>query len=478
VYRNSGDESAASLSRAELERITTDPRFNLSLSTKAPNSLATFFGSFPQDSVTYKMPPGFLKFAEHPGENRAFFEELRAMMNQPDANPVKLYDGQPDADGSNPERKQRSLISSVLELAEKAFAGLTNNPLGAKHIADDAMPRPERMGILEIATLIPSALRDPVIKVIQDPLRSAADAADYLLLMTYSTSMFSNYTTTKPDSVGKTRDNLDEISFTKSITGVPISPEVNYFFQSEWEYLYSGHDNAAKNLNSVTRLLFIVRLVCNYITVFSVKEVTAIVSSIQSAFAWLPPLGLILGELARAAFVAAETVIDIAALRTGHKVPLLKRASSGEWVCSPSGIVNAISNIISSEAVDGNNYKNERGLTYSNYMQFFFITKAVFNVGGRTDAATELARRTGDLIEWNIINYRNGVFSDEEKMAEALSKDNAFRLTEMKTDFSITTTVDLRMLFLSLAFAQDFSDSRGIGVPSAMPVIVTEFRGY
>jgi hypothetical protein len=48
----------------------------------------------------------------------------------------------------------------------------------------------------------------------------------------------------------------------------------------------------------------------------------------------------------------------------------------------------------------------------------------------------------------------------------------------MKTDFSLTTTVDMRMLFLSMLFARNFSDSRGIGMPETLPVAVTDYRGY
>ena len=158
----------------------------------------------------------------------------------------------------------------------------------------------------EIAKIMPQVSKEPVSNVISDPLGSVTRAADYLLLLSYCTSVFSNYITARPDSTGKKRGELSGINFPKSITGVVLSPEVNYFFQSEWEYLYNGSDNAAKNLSAVSRLIFIVRLICNYITVFSVREVTMIVTSIKTAFAWCPPMAIVLGELARAAFVAAE----------------------------------------------------------------------------------------------------------------------------------------------------------------------------
>jgi hypothetical protein len=477
-YRNADNPSAPSLSRTELASITSSSSFALSESISAANSRAAVFAAFPENSVGYSMPPGFMKFYEYPGENRPFFDELTAMVNQPDFDPIKLYDGQENKGGSNSEGKQRNMISSLLELVESAYTGLTNEPLGAKNINDAETPAPERLGILDIAKLLASAYVDPVSGVVDDPAGSLARAGDYLLLLTYDASAFSNYSTTKPGSIGKTRDELSGIDFLDSVTGVPISPRVNYFYQSEWEYLYHGSQNADENLRAVTKLLFIVRLICNYITVFSVSEVSLVVAGIEAAFAWCPPLGVVLGELARAAFVAAETLVDVASLRSGHKVPFLKSAVAGEWVCSPSGVVEAVGSAATSElSGDGEESgKNEKGLSYSNYLLLFFVAKSLFYSGMQKDAAAELALRTGDLIEWNVINYKGNVNADESKMAEALTDSGRFRLSDMNTDFMISTTANLRMLFLSMPFARN--GVNGVLPPSSLPISVTDYRGY
>ena len=475
-YRNSANLSAGSLSRTELASISSNSGFALSEGVSGSSSRAALFAAFPENNVGYSMPPGFLKFAEHPGENRAFFEALTAMVNQPPLSPVKLYEGQEDAEGEDAEKKQRNMISALLELVDSAFTGLSNSPLGAMKISDAETEEPERLGILDIVSLIPKAFSDPVIGIIEDPIGSMGRTGDYVLLLTYCTSMFSNYTTTRPESLGKTRDDLSGIDFPKSISGVPISPEVNYFFQSEWEYMYHGSQNAGTNLSAVTRLLFLVRLICNYIRVFSVSEISTIVTGIKTAFAWCPPLGLVLGELARAAFAAAETLIDIASLRSGHKVPLFKNVSAGEWVCSPTGVLNAIKNVIADGASSDTETSKEKGLTYSNYMLFFFIAKGIFYFGRESDVATELTIRAGDLIEWNMINYEKKVNADEGKMAEALTDSGRFKLSDMSTGFSITTTATIHMLFLSMPLAQRGID--GVIPPETMPITVTDYRGY
>ena len=474
-YRNMNNTSSASLTRTQLENIQTNSNISLKSNVSAKNSLASTLGSYTKANVTYNVPPGFLKFGDHPGDNKAFFEELHQMMNQPDIPPIKLYEGQEEGSGSDVEEKQENMISELLSLVNAAYAGLTNKPLGAMYIQGSTASEDASLNMMNITELIPSVSSESVSDVISDPYGSVAKAGDFLLLLTYCTSVFSNYTTARPDTNDKKRDEIHGISFPKSITGVPISPEVNYFFQSEWEYLYNGDNNASNNLNSVSRLIFIVRLICNYITVFSVKEVTSIVNSVRSAFSWNPPLSLILGELVRAAFVAAESATDLASLRAGNKVALIKSGKSGEWVCSPSGVAKALANLgadaVSDDKISGD---DDKGLTYSNYLMFFLITEAMLG----TERASKLASRTADLIEWNVINYKGGIFSDEEKMTAALSAEDRFKLEEMKTDFSLTTTVDMRMLFLSMIFAQNFSNSRGIGMPATMPVTVTDYRGY
>ena len=72
----------------------------------------------------------------------------------------------------------------------------------------------------------------------------------------------------------------------------------------------------------------------------------------------------------------------------------------------------------------------------------------------------------GVHLTFRILNYAD------------LTAEGSFRLLDMKTDFSLTTTVDMQMLFLSMFFAQNFSNSRGIGMPATIPVSVTDYRGY
>ena len=468
-YRNSGSLSAASLTREQLSGITGNSAFALSQLIPASSSLAAVFAGFPEANVTYKIPAGFLKFAAYPGENGEFYDYLKKMMDQPEVDPVKLYEGQASESGGDSGTNQRNMISSLLELVENTYSGLTNEPLGAKYIKGSGTSAREKLGIIKITQLIMDALSDNVADVISSPVQSLAKAGDYMLLLTYCASMFSNYATARPQSNGKAPDSMSGISFPKSLAGIPMSPDVNYFFQSELEYLYHGSDSAGDNLNAVMKLIFLVRLVCNYISVFRVSEVTAVVNSIRTAFAWCPPLGLTLAELARAAFVAAESIVDVASLRSGYKVPLLKSPEKGDWNCRPSGLATLLARVAAGDAAAP---ENDKGLTYSNYLVFFFIVKAVFTAG----AAAELANRAANLIEWNVINYESGIKADESRMAGALGSEGAFKLSDMDTDFRLNTTVSMRMLFLSMPLAQRGIDS--VIPPKGISLTASDYRGY
>ena len=83
-----------------------------------------------------------------------------------------------------------------------------------------------------------------------------------------------------------------------------------------------------------------------------------------------------------------------------------------------------------------------------------------------------LAERTANLIELNVTNYRYDIQADEAKMSSA----ERFDMSKAITDFSITTTVDLRMLFLSMPFAQQ--GVNGVVPPKTLPISVTDYRGY
>ena len=189
-YRNRNNESAGSLTRDELVGLLLNPSF--SISGSSADIMTERFSAFPSSSVNYAYPPGFLQFSQVTARHREFFAELTAMMNQPPLDPVKLFDGQEDEGGADAQEKQENIIDALLKLVDTAYEGMTNQPLGARYIHDSETPEAKDLGIFEIVALITQSLGDNVIGVMQDPAGSMMNAWEYMLLLTYCTSVFSN----------------------------------------------------------------------------------------------------------------------------------------------------------------------------------------------------------------------------------------------------------------------------------------------
>ena len=115
-------------------------------------------------------------------------------------------------------------------------------------------------------------------------------------------------------------------------------------------------------------------------------------------------------------------------------------------------------------AVGSDDDEGDEGLSlsYTDYMRLFLLL-----VDNNT-----LAERVAFLIELNVTNYDQKIGADEKKMANA----TRFDMSRAITDFSITTTVDLRMLFLSMPMAQ--RGVNGVIPPKTLPITVTDYRGY
>ena len=97
-----------------------------------------------------------------------------------------------------------------------------------------------------------------------------------ILLLVYDTEMFSDAST--PGKDDKEERNYPE----KSMAMIPMTTEVNYYFQSELEYLYNGNlSDARDNLRSVAGMLLLVRFVLDYIASFSVAGVREIVNRLE-----------------------------------------------------------------------------------------------------------------------------------------------------------------------------------------------------
>lgn len=420
----------------------------------------------PTDFKPYVMPNGkaFVRFEEiKPLESRRFWDELKT-----------LYD---NVKGKGAEKsKLEDAITMVFKKAQSTFKGLLDfKPEGAKYLSGGADESGGTSGS-KFGTGDDWSSKDEGKDEMEDSLDGdflgklaavASESGNKLLLLVYDTEMFSDFST--PGE--KHKDYPEE-----NMAGVSLSREVNYYFQSELEYLYNGNlADAVDNLKSVAGMMFLVRFVLDYVASFSVPQVNSIVNEVKAALSWTGPFSILAGELARLALSIGESAIDVSRLRQGSEVAVFK--SKETWRLSISGLIKASTDGLSESAVDsafgaaseeGSDpaapKDNDEGITlgYTDYMRLFLLL-----VPGDT-----LAGRTRNLIELNVTNYDQGCNAVESEMAGAERYD----LGKLITGFSLTTTVDLRMLFLSMPFAQ--KGVNGVVPPRTLAITATDYRGY
>lgn len=314
---------------------------------------------------------------------------------------------------------------------------------------------------------INDAMSDNIITRISDGLE---DAVDKVLLLTYDSEMFSCYATGKgEESKGEDGQKIAEIN----MNGIPLGIDVNYYYQSEMEYLLHGNRaDAIANLKAAAGLLFLVRVVFNYVASFAIPSVKETVLAVKGALSWAGPFAILAGELARLALVLGESALDLGRLKGGSKVALYKQGNHGVdtdngWRFSLAGAtasaIKKATIVITEESDDDRN-----GMGYKDYMRLFMLL-----IDGDV-----LAQRTADLIEMNVTNKKEGIGKNEERTDReaAMSAADVFRMSEAVTDFSLTTTLDLRMIFLSMPFAQ--KGVNGKVPPGTLQIAVTDYRGY
>lgn len=374
--------------------------------------------------------------------NPEFYAALESMLSKP-------------ANGDDPDEKKSEMGNALKTIQDRFKHFWEFDPEGAKYYAGSGLTG----GTTDMGTDFGStgdwSDADTVRKQTKDALGgdlismlgNAADAAvDKLLLLTYDSEMFSCYATNKRSGEAA------EVS----MSGIPLGTRVNYYYQSELEYLYNGNvKDAIANLKTITSMIFLVRFVFNYVASFSISEVQTYVEIICDGLAWAGPVAIVVSELARLVFALGESVCDVSRLKNGCKVALYKDDET--WTFSISGMASAFA-----DAEGPDDDTSGILLTYKDYVRVFLLL-----VDGDT-----LALRTANLIALNMTNYRDNINAKED----AMTKAQLFDMSQAATDFRLTTTVDLRMLFLSMPFAQ--KEIKGILPPKTLAISATDYRGF
>lgn len=434
-------------------------------------------GSIPidgsNDAVT-AIANGTLNAYDCERDTRGFrqFNDIR--FNDPDKN-KDFYDNilEPmcgDKGNDQAKSKAKSNVTKIFEKAQELFKSkLEFTPEGAEHLTGGEDASTEESGT-DFGTEGDWSKEDEGKNKLEDSLdgdflskltNAAGELGNHALLMVYDTEMFSDYSAPRLKNGEVSR---------KSMAGVPMGPDVNYYYHSELEYLYNGNfADAHENLRSVAGMILLVRFIFNYVASFTVESVRATVDGIRTALAGTGPFAVLVSELARMGFAIGESAMDVERLRQGERVALFKNKKT--WKFSIRGLADSITEDIGEivlDEVSGYGSDESEGddgaltLTYTDYLRLFLLL-----VDGDT-----LAVRTANLIELNVTNYKYKISADEEKMSET----ERFDLTKAVTGFSLTTTAEMKMLFLSMPMAQE--GINGIIPLKTLAVSATDYRGY
>lgn len=422
------------------------------------------------DGITprkYDIPGTFEVFQSNAFDatkNAEFYRELK-----------KLY---ANDDNNTKKGKVKKGIEKLAGQIQDQFTGILQfDPLGAWTYANGSNGSSsggtsfgtgeDWSGSGAVKKQVKNALDDNLLNRLAD---AGGAAADKLLLLTYDSEMFSCYATNDGYSGTEAQEQAEPTE--DNMAGIPLGIKVNYYFQSELEYLYNGDlTNCKSNLKAVTGMIFLVRSIMDYIASFTIDSVNDTVRMVEEALAFLGPGAIGIGELVRLVMVLGEGVTDVSRLKNGCKVVLFK--TNDTWRFSLGGLLDQIADGVvgdlSSGSFGSGKDDDNSGFVYKDYIRLFLLL-----VDGDV-----LAQRTAKLIELNVTNYRDGIGEKGGRTAreQAISAATLFDMSKAVTDFSVTTTVNLRLLFLSSPAVRK-GYVNGVVPPNTKELAVTDHRGY
>lgn len=163
----------------------------------------------------------------------------------------------------------------------------------------------------------------------------------------------------KDKEVGSQYENKDD--FEKTLSGIAISADNNYYYGGECEYiLWGGTPSSAVNKTKAS--IFGIRFILNLIYAMSAPDINALTFEWATVIAGWTVFGVpIVQTVLKIALALAESAYDLNQLCLGKSVPLYK--SSTTWAMSPQGMIgiakDAAAELIENAAKEAGAYLND-----------------------------------------------------------------------------------------------------------------------
>lgn len=231
--------------------------------------------------------------------------------------------------------------------------------------------------------------------------------------------------------------------YNKTLTNKMINSTNNILHGAEVEYVLYGKDNKT-NITKAYVDIFEIRYVLNTVSGFqnfwspTANETASLINSAAAA------LSSATGGVVPAAAIKCVSILLMTALETGSDLDRLSKgfqvelykATDEEWVCAFS--VSGEEENTDFSANVGAGKACENGLFYSDYLYLFVL------LGFQSDSASEMYRRTADLIQVNMRQYTG---------------DKTYKLKNSKKYFQINATIRVEPLMLALPMAQLYANN-------------------
>ncbi len=249
---------------------------------------------------------------------------------------------------------------------------------------------------------------------------------DDLLLLSYEKSMFTSRMT---DVVAAQTDENGKRKMPVSETGYAETPDINYLYGAEIEYLLVGNKSSRKNLNTTRNIIVGTRYAMNFTSTFLISEINDPIKAAASAASAVgtPLAGIIVSALLRAAVAGVETYADWQLLKKGEKTTFMKREFS--QLSSDDAII---------QEVCGKSAPKEKTkdleLGYDDYTTIMLVFSCM---GGNEN----ILNRTSNLITLNVNQAQN------EGGGLLTSLD--FKMKDTVTAVKSTCRVKMKYIFVS-----------------------------
>ncbi|MBP3922295.1 MAG: hypothetical protein J6D27_04940 [Ruminiclostridium sp.] len=141
----------------------------------------------------------------------------------------------------------------------------------------------------------------------------------------------------------------DMVKEARTLTNVPIEPNINFMYGKEIEYIIYGDGGVEKTYGTI----FLIRFALNVVYAFTDAEITNMAMAAATALFSVPPLTPLI-PIAKIAIIIgvaiAESAFDLYSLKCGEKIPLFKGKNT--WIMKPSSALQAVVEEVTEEAID------------------------------------------------------------------------------------------------------------------------------